>query len=73
MFLRNQCCSISHLRDSFKVGLAFLNSQSIAAAMLRSATASVTSQILMKRRGMNAWTVELDGHGHGEARTLPES
>jgi hypothetical protein len=41
--------------------------------MLRSATASVTSQILIKRRRINTWTAELHGHGHGEARTLPES
>jgi hypothetical protein len=51
-FPRNQRHGIPHLRVSTKVGLAFLNSKSSAAAMLRSATASVTSQILINR--MNA-------------------
>jgi hypothetical protein len=69
-FLPNQRHGIPHLRVSTKVGLAFRNSQSSAAAMLRSATASVTSQILINRREMNARTAGLHGH---EGRTLPGS
>jgi hypothetical protein len=50
--LRNQRHDIPHLRVSTKFGRAFLNCQSSVAAMLMSTTASVTSQILEKRKGM---------------------
>jgi hypothetical protein len=48
MFLHNQRHGIPHLRVPAKLVLAFVNCQSSAAAMLRSATASPTSKILMK-------------------------